>query len=472
MTDTAPNSQGYFTEDIYIPAYNPSIDPRMLSASGRFFGFPSAPTDQPFTYGDFGCGLGTDIILLAWALPHGQFFGIDINQQQIEQARKLAAEIGLKNVTFIQSAFGDVDTSILPPLDYAVNTGVISWISNQVRAELVQAISQCVSNNGLVLISYQTIPGTRVEADFRYLLKKMLAKGDGITPAFKKLSVLMNKPAYFNAHDDEGKARKIKLFQHEFISEHWKPVYPSEMLSALSQEGLGFCGPLDTPISVSKLFEETTSVADPLFLMDFYATQYMIGGRMDVFCKAAHIEDAEGKALDQEQNVYRLPFPASAKEKDKQRLSQDAFSKARATRPMTELLKVGSIGPFKQLGWEALKRAGHILVNENREPIPCSGAFKLINPAVKKQLKLKEYASWGEGNIIVPETALILPCPNLIYMILSELSEVPQEKWVGELKQRSKIKIKKKHAKRAISIWKNHWAPILAGHGVIAPLKG
>ena len=471
MIEQDSSSQGYFTQDIYIPAYNPQIDPRMVSASARFFGYETAPTDQPFTYGDFGCGLGTDIILLAWALPHGNFFGIDINLEQIKQARKLAAAIGLKNVTFIHSAFKDVDNKSVPPLDYAVNTGVISWVSKQVRGQLIQAISRCLTRNGIVSVRYQTIPGTRDQADFRYLLKQMLEKGDDTAVAFSKLADLARTPDYFKSNNQQGTIKKIRLLQHEYISQHWEPVYPSEMITAFADQGLQFCGPNDVPLNISKVLEDTVSGNDPLFMMDFHTTRDNIGGRTDIFSKHATFHTHESKARQQEQNLYRLPLPTHPTEKDKQRLSQDAFSKTHTTRSMAKLLKEGSVGPFKQLGWTAFSRAGHILVNKNPVPVECSCDFRVINTAVKKQFKLKKYASWGPRNIVVPEASLILTCPEIIYLILSELSEVPQSEWNQKLRKLTKSTLKKKQAKRAILVWQNHWAPILAAHGVISPIE-
>ncbi len=49
---------------------------------------------------DVGCGYGISTIMMAEAFPNSQFSGFDFHQPSIEQAQKLAAEKGIKNVSF------------------------------------------------------------------------------------------------------------------------------------------------------------------------------------------------------------------------------------------------------------------------------------------------------------------------------------------------------------------------------------
>src|SRR5262245_25910702 len=49
---------------------------------------------------DVGCGHGISTIVMAQAFPNSRFFGFDYHQGSIEQARELAKEAGVANVTF------------------------------------------------------------------------------------------------------------------------------------------------------------------------------------------------------------------------------------------------------------------------------------------------------------------------------------------------------------------------------------
>ncbi len=49
---------------------------------------------------DVGCGYGISTIMLAEAFPNSRFFGYDFHEPSIDQAKKLADEKGIKNVSF------------------------------------------------------------------------------------------------------------------------------------------------------------------------------------------------------------------------------------------------------------------------------------------------------------------------------------------------------------------------------------
>jgi ubiquinone/menaquinone biosynthesis C-methylase UbiE len=49
---------------------------------------------------DVGCGFGHSTILLAEKFPNSQFYGFDFHEPSIEQAKNLAKEKGLQNITF------------------------------------------------------------------------------------------------------------------------------------------------------------------------------------------------------------------------------------------------------------------------------------------------------------------------------------------------------------------------------------
>lgn len=49
---------------------------------------------------DIGCGHGHSTLIMAEAFPNSQFFGFDIHGPSIEEARRMAEEIGLTNVRF------------------------------------------------------------------------------------------------------------------------------------------------------------------------------------------------------------------------------------------------------------------------------------------------------------------------------------------------------------------------------------
>jgi SAM-dependent methyltransferase len=471
MTETQHNADGYFMDDIYVPVYNSSIDPRAISAYARFFGFASPPTDQPFVYGDFGCGLGTDIIMLACVMPHAQFYGFDINADQIAHARTLAARLNLSNVKFINAAFADITAKNIPPLDYAVNTGVISWVSKAVRGELIQAMSRCISDTGLAFVTYQVKPGANLESSFRYLLKALLNKGETPKDAFHTLSNSTPDAPKYDRDADEKTGNQLRYLKHEFISDHWNPVYPSEMISAFAEGNFGLIGPFDAPDGITKDLKALSSNIDDLFLLDFYACNSNKGGRSDIFSKQASLKDLNLKSHAQEPHIFRLPLPVDPSEKDEQRLSQDALSNSQKCQPLNKIFTQGISGPMRQLALTAYERKSSVLATQNPTPVNCPHMFEVIDGFVEDQFKLIDCASWKNRTIIVKNSSLILTCPKPIYNILSQMSGVPLSKWHKRLTAISSDELSTEEMTKLKLIWQHHWAPILAAHGVIKPVS-
>ncbi|KEF41338.1 MAG: hypothetical protein ER33_11865 [Cyanobium sp. CACIAM 14] len=53
-----------------------------------------------FSYLEFGCGYGLDLIFNAAAHPQARFFGVDLNPSHIAEATARARELGVTNVEF------------------------------------------------------------------------------------------------------------------------------------------------------------------------------------------------------------------------------------------------------------------------------------------------------------------------------------------------------------------------------------
>ena len=77
---------------------------------------------------DLGCGAGTDTLVAAQMVgPEGRVAGIDMTPEMLEKARASAAELGVKNVEFVE---GEAES--LPfadeSFDVVISNGVIDLI--------------------------------------------------------------------------------------------------------------------------------------------------------------------------------------------------------------------------------------------------------------------------------------------------------------------------------------------------------
>lgn len=95
---------------------------------------------------DLGCGAGDVTLLLATFVgPGGHVIGVDRAPEAVVTARGRAASMGLRNVTFLESA---IDTLDLPPVDAVVGRFVL--MHQPSPAEALRHAARCVRPGGVV----------------------------------------------------------------------------------------------------------------------------------------------------------------------------------------------------------------------------------------------------------------------------------------------------------------------------------
>ena len=111
----ADRRQGYRTEIEYTHGFYPFLNPDQLLLSCVLQGM-RPPADvvatgsagRKLAYCDLGSGLGLSVNVMAARDPHGQYFGVDYNPAQIENARSFAESAGIDNIEFIEDSFGNL----------------------------------------------------------------------------------------------------------------------------------------------------------------------------------------------------------------------------------------------------------------------------------------------------------------------------------------------------------------------------
>lgn len=254
LDQSAKESFGYVLDVPYTWSYFPYQSPILLSYVARLNGFDAPdPTDE-FTHCDLGCGNGVTSNLLAAAYPQAEFYGVDFNSDHIDNARALADQSGLRNVTFLDASFDDLDADDLPQFDYITLHGVYSWVSADIRAHVDRVIDKMLKPGALVYLCYNTLPGA---ANLTALWKMMqefsaAAEGDTVTRTTKALNVIKgmrrNNARYFRENPTAGKyfdkmaERDARYLVHEFANGHYEPLYFSDVVATFQQMGLTFAG--------------------------------------------------------------------------------------------------------------------------------------------------------------------------------------------------------------------------------------
>ncbi len=305
---------GYITDLDYIPGFYPHMSPtaiRYAASLNRVF--PPTITDN-FRYLELGCGLGQSLTTLAAANPQGEFIGIDINPSHIETIEKNIAAGGLKNARAIHSGFISLPKDI-GTFEFISLHGVFSWVSQEVREQILGIAKKHLAPGGLLLVSYNAMPGWAHLQPIREILRQYAAMRQGdttqrIRDALNYLVFIRDKRAkYFEdnpraaAYVDGLLKQDLRYLAHEYLNEHWTSFYFSEVAAMFRSAEMAFVGSL--PIHTNfwdlcvrpefqDLFRTTSNRLVTESHKDFCANTAF---RWDIYSKQPQIiEGIEGRA--------------------------------------------------------------------------------------------------------------------------------------------------------------------------------
>jgi len=242
------------TEDIRYPAYlHQYAQIGYLSALLSSYGVSSPPLEQAVVL-ELGCAYGTNLLVMAEAHPEARFIGFDIDLEAIEEAQSVAQEAKLTNVEFVASS-NMLESLKHHTFDYILAHGLFSWVSDEVKEEILQLCQTTLSRDGVGYINYNCNPGWLNASSIRELFINDIknVKGAERIDRFRdKLSSF--KGALQNVSDNKkAKAylqREVELLEErndgflagEMFSEHNDPFYISEFCQWLDEYELEYLG--------------------------------------------------------------------------------------------------------------------------------------------------------------------------------------------------------------------------------------
>ena len=141
--------------------------PANLYTDGTLFGI-SAPDFRTARVLELGCAEGGNIIPLAFQYPDGHYTGLDYSERQIETANGTVSALKLKNIDFIARPFADFPST--EKFDYIICHGVYSWVDDNARSQILEICRTQLVENGLALISYNTLPGWNMVRSLREMM--------------------------------------------------------------------------------------------------------------------------------------------------------------------------------------------------------------------------------------------------------------------------------------------------------------
>lgn len=292
------------TETAYLRTFWSDLAPPMLRLVAALNGFTPPPADD-FDYCELGFGKGDTLAATAAAHPRSRFVGVDLNPEHVAFATGLASAGGLTNVRFLERDLEDLASSDLPSFDFMCAHGLLSWVSPEKRRAAIALASKKLRPGGLFFVSYNALPGWAAVAPLRRLLVDGAAgaAGDALARARQGLGLakLLHDAgaAYFanNPAAGEMMATMMKMglpyVVHEYLQDHWHPMYFADLAREMADQGLYFIGQLPLHLNYRdlalppKLVELFKGVSDRIAfesLKDFSLNEFF---RRDVFIKDA-----------------------------------------------------------------------------------------------------------------------------------------------------------------------------------------
>jgi len=258
MTENASWGRGYPVLHPYPPAWHNFVAPSHLAAICALCGVAwEVGPDQPMVIADIACGTGYAAAVLAAGNPNAKVIGLDYNPAHIAEGRSLAAEAGLTNLHYVEADLAEMQAAeidALPEFDLVVVHGLWSWVADPVRDGLVRLLARRVKPGGVVMLSYNALPGASGAMGLARLVRGALlaAGGDtaaGLAAARAQVNAVLEADAqhlppssWRRALLDRATPRSEGYMLHEFLTAHWRPAFFADVAMALAGARLDHVG--------------------------------------------------------------------------------------------------------------------------------------------------------------------------------------------------------------------------------------
>jgi SAM-dependent methyltransferase len=273
--------------------------PLHLSTVAALFGMtPRNPAAAAVL--EVGCGDGSNLIPMAASLPGGRFVGIDRSQRQIDAGLRTVDTLGLHNINLI---CGDITAISVPTasFDYVIAHGVLSWVPPHVRHALFRLAQTTLTEDGILFVSHNAMPGWGVRRTFRDATRWYAAQtGEAEAAAARTLLDLFSRtmvsedgydPAFLRSEAGNLAGLPEWYLFHDLLEETNDPLYFHEVSSLARTYGLRFLADADlSKRSATDLPPETAPTFAPFAgdreryeqLMDLFRMRMF---RNSVFCR-------------------------------------------------------------------------------------------------------------------------------------------------------------------------------------------
>lgn len=249
-----------FVSDQSLTAYDqvpyPSLahvqtHPDRLATIAALFGLQTAPVENCRVL-ELGCSDGTNLISMAHGLPQSEFFGIDSAGRAIAEGNQTIDDLSLDNVRVQQLDLMEFAANNLA-FDYIIAHGVYSWVPDPVRDRILAICSECLSQNGIAYVSYNTYPGGHIRDMVREMMlfhvrgasdvEQKIAQGRAL---LKFLASSKKEPDLYRDLLEKELEHAVEYsdaaFYHDDLNPLTRPIYFHQFVEHAAAHRLQFLG--------------------------------------------------------------------------------------------------------------------------------------------------------------------------------------------------------------------------------------
>ena len=264
---TAASSQKFSYDEVpYASFAYAHTHPDHMAVVGSLFGMKPAALETARVL-ELGSAGGGNILPLALRYPGASFTGLDLSQEHIAAANAQKDALGLKNIRFVQQDILAFDLNKNKgAFDYIICHGVYSWVPPTVSERILDICRECLSENGLAMVSYNTLPGWNAVRSLREMMRfhsdRFTSPAEKTAEARKLLRFLAEAAPggspYKNMIEEElrmlGSMNDSYLY-HDHLEAINRQFYLHEFAADAKQHGLDYVG----DCSLTSMFVENLS---------------------------------------------------------------------------------------------------------------------------------------------------------------------------------------------------------------------
>lgn len=242
-------------DEVRYPCYSHTLShPDVLAKQALLYGLKTAPVDSCRVL-ELGCGDGSNLIPMAFGLPHGHFTGIDLAGEPVARGNELIAALGLGNVTLVHADVLDFDPAT-GEFDFIIAHGLFSWVPQPVQEKILAICSTHLAPLGVAFISYLAQPGSYARTMLRDMMLFHTRECDGLDASVAAAKDLAGLIASVPPANDlvqfllQSEARRVLEMvpghlYHDDLAEWSSAFYLMQFAAAAGHHGLQFLAEAD-----------------------------------------------------------------------------------------------------------------------------------------------------------------------------------------------------------------------------------